>query len=234
MLILSKFKDYYDGVAHSKGIDKAIVYKREEKETHIAKLNYSWKNRSGINLPSYDRVRSYRKYPVFKNRDIKEIETFFVGFCGRIYALMVIQRHIIVDQFRTETETEFVYDLPTIKSYFTKDNKYFSSWDHNYDSFIKQTFDNRLQKLFLEQKTPVFLFHRDKYNHGLNLKLNFCLKEIEFFKMFDTYQAFQELEMFVGQQLCTEKDTLDISDKHKIIGKGFDYKTSFRKEKSGK
>lgn len=32
MLILTKKKDYYDGVAGTTGIDKTIVYEREEKE----------------------------------------------------------------------------------------------------------------------------------------------------------------------------------------------------------
>jgi hypothetical protein len=43
--------------------------------------------------------------------------------------------------------------------------------------------------------------------------------------------AFQEIQMFISGVLgIDENPTVEVSDKDKIISRGFDYKWSFRKE----
>lgn len=45
-------------------------------------------------------------------------------------------------------------------------------------------------------------------------------------------EVYQDVSMFISNILVNkEKSDIVISDKDLIIGKGFDYKTSFRKEK---
>ena len=55
------------------------------------------------------------------------------------------------------------------------------------------------------------------------------LKDVSFYKVWDPYQAYQELDMYIsgvlGQQ---EKETINISDKDRIYQHGFD-SYSFRK-----
>jgi len=60
--------------------------------------------------------------------------------------------------------------------------------------------------------------------------INPVLKDYEFYKIFDSYQAFQEIQMFISGVLGSkEKDIIMIEDKYKIASHGFD-KWSFRKE----
>ena len=62
--------------------------------------------------------------------------------------------------------------------------------------------------------------------------LNPRLKRFEFYKVFDSYGAFQEIHMFLSGVLGnTEKKTVGVSDIHRLEAHGFDRKTSFRKEK---
>lgn len=54
---------------------------------------------------------------------------------------------------------------------------------------------------------------------------------LEFFKVFDPYQAFQELSMWVGNMNSPENNMVQLSDKELIAKHGFD-KWSFRKMSS--
>ena len=88
MYIISKYKDYYDGVAGTMGIDKTIVYDRqiidvEEKdmpEFLKPKRYYSY-FRERENNPFYQLGNSrikrkyWKKYP--------HDSYFIIGFCGK-------------------------------------------------------------------------------------------------------------------------------------------------------
>ena len=54
------------------------------------------------------------------------------------------------------------------------------------------------------------------------------LGTIEFYKVFDSYQAFQELSMWVGNMPTPDHKMYQLSDKELITKHGFD-KWSFRK-----
>ena len=59
--------------------------------------------------------------------------------------------------------------------------------------------------------------------------LNCSLKEYEFYKVFDPYSAYQELSMFVDGSLTYPGNIpIEIDDKYKITGKGFDPVYGFR------
>ena len=57
---------------------------------------------------------------------------------------------------------------------------------------------------------------------------NECLKELEFFRLIDTFTAYQELQMYFGAMAQPNKPIPQVSDKDMISIKGFD-KWSFRK-----
>ena len=70
------------------------------------------------------------------------------------------------------------------------------------------------------------------YTRTRNIKffINPNLKNYEFYKIFDTFQAFQEIQMFLGGVLgAGEKNIIEVEDKYKIAGHGFN-KWSFRRE----
>ena len=68
MLIISKYHDYYDSVAFSKGVDKTIVYNREESQLFYKKIKNDFP------------VHGYHW-----SRTDERILTFIIGFCGKLY-----------------------------------------------------------------------------------------------------------------------------------------------------
>lgn len=85
-----------------------------------------------------------------------------------------------------------------------------------------------LSELHFEYKSPLLMFSRDeKYGFQINPELrHYGIQSI-----FNPATLNQEISMYISGVLGnTEKEIINISDKDKIIGKGFDYKKSFRKE----
>ena len=76
--------------------------------------------------------------------------------------------------------------------------------------------------------TPIFMYHVKENKKKIIINPN--LKEFKFYKVIDSFQAFQEIQMFIGGVLgSNENEMIEIADKYKIKKHGFD-KWSFRKE----
>jgi hypothetical protein len=249
MLILAKKKDYYDGVAGTTGIDKTIVYDRQiiefdEKEKPIPILFHrkKWSNDASpfYNLDYYHLNKNVqKKYPQYNY--------FIIGFCGKLYVgwKLYCEGKPYFNEFDYKIIpflTEITYDLDYMKSII--DSKSFWKRKGNFENDINYIKNYNALQLFRDLKTPVFVYDNDYNRTGLNHNndnkfiVNPLLKEYEFFKMFDAFQAFQEIQMFISGVLGTgEKEITEVADKYKIQQHGFDYKWSFRKEpqeKNGK
>jgi hypothetical protein len=120
------------------------------------------------------------------------------------------------------------------------------SWHTNLDDSIKYILSYNALPIFRELKVPVFVYdgdfgrttfdkkRRGYNNHKPKFFINPLLKNYEFYKVFDTFQAFQEISMFMGGVLgAGEKEITVVADKYKIAQHGFD-KYSFRKDKEVK
>jgi hypothetical protein len=70
------------------------------------------------------------------------------------------------------------------------------------------------------------------WNDKTTITYNDCLKDVEFYRVFDPYSAYQEIEMFLNNLAIPQKDMPKIPDRENILSHGFDDKLSFRKEKS--
>ena len=89
MYIISKHKDFYDGVAGTTGIDKTIVYERHSKDvegkenfpepfSYDKNSRFNWKNKNPFHeISSYDLKKEVTKYDLYS--------AFIVGFCGKLY-----------------------------------------------------------------------------------------------------------------------------------------------------
>ena len=240
MLILNKKKDYYDGVAQTKGIDKTIVYNREillfekrEIPDFFAKSNYSWieSNNSPINYSHYNLKFSNDKYIKYSY--------FIVGFCGKLYLGFKLyyedNSHV-----NRKLKSDITYDINEFIGLLNPD-KYFRK---KTDSTIIEKY-NKLKNidlidLFRKYNTPIFIYDDNydvdyirSYNNSRFI-VNPLLKDYEFYKLFDSFQTFQEIEMFIGGVLGNnEKEIINLSNDDKIKKHGFD-KFSFRKDKNEK
>lgn len=223
MRIISTYKDYYDGVVGTVGIDNSIVFNRVELE-------------ETFNKNIYTPARIYRSGRYGDNKD-ESYQFFFIGFCGKIYPVLQVNKYNSL----TLISTEYIYDVETIKQHFldcyNQRDKYTRSL-HTWDKYISQLNDAYLLSLFQEKKLINFVIKSNvRYysyeNVTAELKGNVCLKDYSFFKLVDAFTAFNEISIFVGEQLNTEVDSTNMTDKQMVVSKGFDPVYGFRKRKNG-
>jgi hypothetical protein len=232
MHIISKFKDYYDSVAGQKGIDKTIVFERWEQKLSVSvrsKGIKQWWNPS--NFPTYGSMST-------KAAGHKHFSLFIVGFCGKIYigakVTSTIQHKYAYND--VDSVVSYIYGIDYIKEkvceYYNNEKYFNGRRDANLEHIMSFTTDKKMLELFYTYKTPQFILWPGEQD---NLVINGCLKDIQFYKMFDPFRAFQEIEMYITGVLgINNKPMVEISDKHKIVGHGFDPKYSFRKEPEDK
>ena len=86
------------------------------------------------------------------------------------------------------------------------------------------------RRIYIIQKSPV-IFHQ-LWTLLEKFEINPNLNNFKFFKVQDTFTAFQSLQTYVSGVLGTkENDIIEIDNISKIVKAGFDLKTSFRKDK---
>jgi len=84
------------------------------------------------------------------------------------------------------------------------------------------------------EEFPIFVAHFGSgWRAERKIEYNACLKEYEFYRMVDTYTAFQEVAMFWGGLAQPNRPTPEVTDKDMVTAKGFN-KWSFRKEPTKK
>lgn len=237
MLIISKHKDYYDTAIGYGGIDKTIVYKRKEIEI-IDPERYS---------------NDYNKYLKFFRDNLSDVHSFpfryrigffnfdiyfhMIIFCGEVYPFFELY---YFDQKRQKAYFQYFYSFDKIKKYikkrFYKDLKH-SKWDKNGVNFfknLKNFYDSSINinklRLFDYHRSvdsPVILYEMSKKK----VVLNPVLSKYNFYKIYDPFQTYQKIEMFLSGVMGTgEKEIIEIDDKSLRDKKGFN-DMSFKKEK---
>lgn len=160
---------------------------------------------------------------------------FIIGFCGKLYVGWKLY-YETSRGYNKKLITEITYDVNFISPLI--DDK--SSWRGNFSDNLSEIKGFDFLDIFRKYHTPIFVFDSDynvtsipisRYGGG-NSKffINPILKDYEFYKVFDSFQAFQEIQMFMTGVLgSNEKNIVEVEDKYKITQHGFD-KWSFRKE----
>lgn len=104
-------------------------------------------------------------------------------------------------------------------------NKFFESF-----KFINK---DKTIDFHMDLKTPIIKFenHCGKYRNSSTITVNPVLKDIQFYKVKDAFQTFQEISMFVSGVLPRQgKEMIELDDKIKRDKHGFDEK-SFKHRK---
>jgi hypothetical protein len=213
MRVISKFKDYYDGVMKT-GMDREVVYVRENKEIELEE--------------SYGVDFSTQNSPRYSN-----IELVILGYCGKIYKI-----YTVTTSLNTEKEKHVFHDFESFRKFMMR-YQIASKWDfekRRYYPSDYQKFEaldgSRLIELFHKYQTPLFIvshIHRYRTKSKTTLTLGPCLKDLEFYQIKDTYAAYQDIFQYVAGTLNRpENKMVEISDEDKVSKHGFD-KWSFRK-----
>jgi hypothetical protein len=232
-------KDYYDGVAGTMGIDKTIVYTRQITELEENQIPTFFQNKKGFWRRDESIVHklNYARVKKLYNKKYPRIEFFIIGFCGKLYVGWKLYSTCIDGVGETHVNTDITYDFDFMKTIMES-----TTWSSDFEADVKAIQNYDSMHFFRDLKTPVFVFDNDFGVRTYSIEgrgmskfiVNPLLKNYKFFKIFDTYQAFQEISMFMGGVLGRgEKEIVEVADKYKIQQHGFD-KWSFRKEPQSK
>lgn len=236
MYIISKNKDYYDGVVGTTGVDKTIVYERTtviEEDPH--KFIQPFTARKSWNRKDKTPFNSFQSgYPTERKSKYQANSGFIVGFCGKLYIGWKFYREFEDGFYNTEMETLITYDLEFVKKHVVQ-----KSWDGDFINNIDYILGYDPIDIFRKVNSPIFIFDTDydrkfiqRYRRNDVFITNPTLKDYEFYKVMDSYTAFQEIQMFIGGVLgIGEREMIEVEDKYKIAQHGFN-KNSFRRSKS--
>lgn len=202
MRVISSFRDFYDPLMDPS--DKINVWIRETKT-----INFD------------DRPLRHTYY------DRYEYSRRIIGFCGEFYKYYYFQ-----DQIYWEWEKL----KPIYESYLRKVNNwktklYFRKKTRRQRKFSQEWGFNKIntdsyKKYFRKYQTPYF----HVYTNGI--VINPPLKKYEFYKIKPPPQCYQEIEAYLFGVISEAREKVPpVSDKDLLLAKGFDPKTSFRKEK---
>ncbi len=210
MIIHDNTKDYYDS-ASGFGIDTALHYKRELKMNPVEAMSYGQK-------PEFD-------FPYREQYGERTIQAFLIGFCGAYFPGVKI--------FRAAAKLpDFLYSYAEYKAISDGYKKtaggrrYWGHYGRTFKEFFERYEEKKSDEDFLKYHAPLFVVDYDN-EQRLRVFANQTLKDYRFYKIKDAFTAFQEISVYLGNQLTGEKTIEEVDDKYKISQHGFD-KFSFR------
>lgn len=220
MRIISKFRDFYDGVMRT-GMDREVVYLREEKRIELTE-------NLGFDFGTEDSGNFY------------SVKLLVLGYCGQIIKALDLSYDIKRPDTLTHTRYRRVFfDYDEFKSFMLA-NGYCRKWDFDPGRIWSGKFErfrrfdtSKLNDIFHRYQTPLFLVtHKTKYStNGITtIHLSPSLQKIGFQTFKDPYTTYQDIFQYVAGVLNRpETKMVKISDKDKIAKHGFD-KWSFRQK----
>jgi len=245
MLIISKYKDYYDGVVGTTGIDKTIVYNRDEviiddktKYPSIFDSNNYWSTKKD-NKSIFSDFKYYHLFDDFIDEKYYFSDNIIVGFCGKLYFGIRLYKKTEDKVMYLDDVIYNINEISKIMKLQEKNDK--GKNNRRYNNKKKVKTGKILDKIadinnynsvdiHREFNTPIFVFDFGTGRKSNVFIINPNLSSYKFYKVFDSFQTFQEIQMFMGGVLGSgEKEIIEIADKYKIEKYGFD-KWSFRKE----
>jgi len=243
MLIIKKYRDYYDTSIGFGGVDTTCVYNRtpfvetdKGKVSSIHKQFLGPKYRWHDNPFYYDRS-SYRQSRY--NKLVISIKPFVIGFCGKTYPGYVFELDRSIPPNEMNTHSEVVFNADDFFKLYPLDKKN-DDYKRIVDFFAIYDGKENHTNLFVEYNTPIFLYD---YGTKMSTELDETTKELkrslyfitnprlmpfQFYKLFDSFTTFQEIQMYLQGVLGSkENEVIVVDDKYRIAAHGFD-KWSFR------
>ena len=224
MKIISKEKDYYDGLMdHS-----------------TDRLNKVWVRKSEkVYLPIFRFKEFDMKYFTWGN----DINLYFLIVAGKVYPFLSLYNFAKTDPktgIYTPPYKSYYYNLedfdrehPEIsRSMYIRGVKVGYAKGKIKDRWLDffKPFSLDLTDLCIELNSPIILLRKDKDQFLCETNIN--LGEIGFSKVMGSFAIYQELDMFISNQLVNDNMPISpMTDLEKVESHGFDKVTSFRKGK---
>lgn len=240
MKIISNFHDYYDS-AQAFGQDQSVVYMRktevikeaDEKNDQVAAIFREFEKH-------IDTIERMRKSVRTKKGILFMLWPKVFLFCGKTYPCVMIEKSV---PNSIKTEKTFMYDEESIKSYFENYDidladpiKWFGynifkyRGSHTMKKIVRDFFTKvKVNEDVLIQSKASCLMMRIDGHRRPEITVNPLLADYEFYKVFDAWSAYQELDMFIGGVLSWPHNLMiEISDADRVKQHGFDEKYGFR------
>lgn len=234
MRIISKHRDYYD-VALSYGIDKELVFVRNTVE-HKCTTNESFVEgrvtyaTSGFFNLTTSKILIFfcgKMYPCFRISTTKDFKTINHDFYDEQTLAKYLEKTLSKKEYRKYIEhKEHIprwmrrWQYGTSSKVLTSQQRieeYFNDIDHS----IAETYCT-------DNKVAYVVFEASYLNREHTATTLPVLRDYEFYKAVHPQLAFQEISMYISGVLGTgNPDMIEIEDKYRIEGHGFD-KFSFR------
>lgn len=241
MKIYSKFKDYYD-IALSQGTQEGIFFERKMEHVDISSSpSRAFTPLENLGIKIYTELKMSATYVVKRKINLVPL---MVIFCGKVYPGMKVSHNESLGLNSVVQPDICFYDLESLKSYLDKNEIDFNqivperSWrslivsdatKKKLTEFFKISGSSKYEYELLTHKVLSAVLTTYKNTEGEYFTINLPLKEVDFFRKFNPWQAYQELSMYIGSVVAPEsRPMIKTDDKYKIIGHGFD-KMSFRK-----
>lgn len=194
------------------GVDPTLHYNRTERRFYPEELKFTF--------PS-DTLSKVRYTKNDHKRPMPDVERVLIGFCGILYPCIRVihsEREIANIYLPAQLDTYFKHKIP--------ERRHRKEWRER-AAFLT----NRpcVDGLFLEVDAPLFVVSDDPDERGQSQRIdtNLPLKPYEFFKVIDPFTAFQEISMYLGNQLVKHDQPDSIADEYRIAMHGYD-RYSFR------
>ena len=236
MIIVSKFHDFYDhgmGLAGYSADDVRFVRQREEVDD--AQKRFGRDIAEPMKLPQQHMDSRLTLLP------------FTVAFCGKLYrGVQVGERsnlwthwydgNLLLEYVRVRYRKRYAESFEK----FFDGSQYHWRNEATYSSFLdisKQGEDiPRLRNACIAAKITILVHRRFDYAQSYDAVewvLNRELKDLEFYRVVEPFQAFQMISQWVGGVLIQpDRPMITVSDAVKIHKRGFD-KWSFRRPPRG-
>lgn len=181
--------------------------------------------------------------------------TDFSGCYGIEYCYTLEQyEKVLKKRVKSDSESKIIYGregkYSDILEVYNYNRKRFIPGNILTKTNLKDLFEGRrynkldLLNIHREFKTPIvrvcfnnfFYYTNDRFPQNeihATADIDVSLREMDFYKVLNSFQVFQEISMFRSNYLLDMKEPLQLSDSIRIQKHGFDLKTSFRKRKNG-
>jgi len=236
-MIGSEIRDYYDGLINQHGYGtegniffrKPITYKQDLPE-NLKFLLEDFKIK-------HTRILDSKRHSYY-------FKFFKVLVCGKLYGgirvLYDTKSASVIDENGPTIKKEFFYDYDKLESFMEESEIKFDEvqqtryhWryggSHNVcESSIKDHLNvvDKLQHCIDTKSVIATIIPTDRF---YEIELNGELKKFEFYKCMDSFTIWQELSMYIDGCLASPGNQMvEIGDKYKIEGHGFDTKYGFR------
>ena len=248
MRIVSTFNDYYDSVQNL-GHDKSLTfvrklhsYKYTDKKLPqvIADFYTNSYTYQKVNKEYYDSWLFYRSFIVKKIVDNRlltityNFHKFIVFFCGKMYP--GVKCYYNNGEYGRPINTTCFYNYESLFQFIQTNEieiNTYRKYEIEVDKMLKSLFEGYKENTewLIANKITIAVID----NKPEEIIINPSLKFYDFYKVQDAYTAFQNIEMYMGGVLPSPPNfMIEVEDKYKITGHGFDPKYGFRKRPNKK